>query len=227
MTWKYAHLRVLSQVYVILISCTVTEAMITWEPITDPGLGVYVGTTGLGVKSLSGDGNDLDGGMTVTDPNESLVFLFSDFDGENVIDFDNPETVVLESLLLTDMGANDGFSLDIDGVTVILDEVPNPTGDPALRDVLVPIGLLGTEFRVWAHDGDDDFRIAGLTVRGSVDTTTFDFTGGTNSFVANPTYSFLTQHGSTIIYPEVAPEPGTIALLGMGVLGWVGRGKRH
>jgi len=119
----------------------------------DP-LGVYKGSTGLGVRSNGDDGYDLDGGSSneFDDLDEALLFEFS-------------ETVNFLGFAAGDLSDNDDLNLSI--VNFISDtefELQNvfidrqaTTADVDIFDVFP--GILGEKFLVWVDGKDDDVRV--------------------------------------------------------------------
>lgn len=121
------------------------------------GRGIYDGSTGLGVKSYDGDNSDLDGSRLL----ESLVFTFD-------------STVSLTSIFFGGMGSNDDFNLDVDGVNVLRDVAPNPSGISALRNsAFLLSGYTGSVFRIWADGSSDDFRVGNVVVQPVPEPTTW------------------------------------------------------
>ena len=123
-------------------------------------LGVYNGSSGLGVVSSPFDGEHLDGGSSgdfLDDPDEGLLFLFS-------------ETVNLFDIGIGSLGSDDDFNLSIVELTfpffttndVIVDQ-GRPAND---REVNFDFGngFQGSAFLVWVDGNDDDIRIRDISV---------------------------------------------------------------
>ncbi|MBI5057603.1 MAG: hypothetical protein HZB61_13395 [Nitrospirae bacterium] len=120
-----------------------------WTDVTgtSPDVGIYPGSTGLGIVAYSGDNVNLDGSTQ----RESLLFTFD-------------STVTLNSIHFTHVGATDDFNLTVNGTNQLIDAAPNPTDDPNLRDTWHSVSYTGNTIRIWADGSDDDFRVAGLDV---------------------------------------------------------------
>lgn len=122
-----------------------------WSAVVGTGLGVYTGTSGLGVQAYSGDSNDLDGSNLdgSSTQMEGLRFTFN-------------TGVKLEAIHFAGMGSSDDFNLTVDGTLKLLDVSPNPLDLAEMRDSWYSVNQTGTEFLIWADGIDDDFRVAGL-----------------------------------------------------------------
>ena len=123
------------------------------DPISGEQLGVYKGSTGLGVSANSEDGYDLDGGSSSNpfDPDEALLFQFS-------------EVVNFLGFAAGDLSNNDDLNLSI--ANVISDTeiqlidlfVDRPGFAPEDIFDVFP-GIMGDTFLVWVDGNDDDVRI--------------------------------------------------------------------
>lgn len=123
------------------------------DPISGEQLGVYKGSTGLGVNSNSEDGSDLDGGSSsnTNDPDEALLFQFS-------------EVVNFLGFAAGELSSNDDLNLSIVNFVSatefeLFDIFIDREGSPS-RDIFdVFPGILGDTFLVWVDGNDDDVRI--------------------------------------------------------------------
>ena len=128
--------------------------------ITGTGLGVYVSSSASGnlgvLSSSSGDGTNMDGGGSASDPDEGLLFTFSEAVSLSYINFDS-------------FGSGDDFNLTVDGVTLLWDfndsDLPNPLvpGSPD-NDEFLFSGISGTEFLFWVDSDSDSMRIDRMRV---------------------------------------------------------------
>lgn len=125
----------------------------TWSTVLGTGLGVYTGTSGLGVQAYSGDSNDIDG----SNLDESAVQM----EGLRIT---FGSAVRLESVYFAGMGSSDDFNLTVDGTLKLLDVATNPLDLTELRDSWFPVVRTGTEFIIWADGISDDFRVAKFEV---------------------------------------------------------------
>ena len=114
-------------------------------------LGVYTGTTGLGVASYATDNYDLDGSSVI----EMLLFTFATRVTLNRIRFSR-----FNSSGPCTSGCDD-FNLSIDGSNVLIDEQPPGTGTFWYT---VPGANSGILFAITADGANDDFRIAALDI---------------------------------------------------------------
>jgi len=128
--------------------------------LTSAGGGVYVSSSSnnLGVSSTSGDGTNLDGGSSASDPDEGLLFVFSQTVALDYINFDS----------FTDSSADD-FNLTVDNALVLLDHNANDTSPNVINvpfqfDEYNFTGITGTEFLFWADGDSDSFRIDRMQV---------------------------------------------------------------
>lgn len=123
------------------------------DPISGEQLGVYKGSTGLGVNSNNEDGSDLDGGSSsnTSDPDEALLFQFS-------------EVVNFLGFAAGELSSNDDLNLSIvnfvsatefELIDIFIDREGSPSRD--IFDVFP--GILGDTFLVWVDGNDDDVRI--------------------------------------------------------------------
>ena len=124
------------------------------DPVSADPLGVYKGSSGLGVRSNGEDGYDLDGGSSdeLDDLDEALLFEFS-------------ETVNFLGFAAGDLSSNDDLNLSV--VNFISDteiELTDVFIDRhAIMDEVeifdVFPGILGSTFLVLVDGNDDDVRI--------------------------------------------------------------------
>ena len=123
------------------------------DPVSGEQLGVYKGSTGLGVSANNEDGYDLDGGSSSNpfDPDEALLFQFT-------------EVVNFLGFAAGDLTGNDDLNLSI--ANVISDTeiqmidifIDRPGFAPDDIFDVFP-GILGDTFLVWVDGNDDDVRI--------------------------------------------------------------------
>ena len=131
----------------------VTSAAYLLPETDDSGnpLGVYTGTTGLGVVSYASDNYDLDGSTVI----EMLLFQFNSRVTLNRIRFSR-----FNSSGPCTFGCDD-FNLSVDGDNVLTDEQP-PGVDTFWYTP--PSAYSGILFAITADGASDDFRIAGLDI---------------------------------------------------------------
>lgn len=133
-------------------------------PLLDAGTGVYVSGSNsgnLGVISDSSDGSLLDGGSTLNDPDEGLLFSFDQVVNLSYINFD----------YFTDNGGDD-FNLTVDGNTVMWDVNANNSEDfsPFVGNIAGQFdeynfyGISGQNFLIWADGNSDSFRVDNIQV---------------------------------------------------------------
>lgn len=123
----------------------------SYGAVTGPGRGVYFGSTGLGVISYTGDGNNLDGanpGATDGDVDEGLVFTFD-------------RVVKLTDINFGSWQNNPPLDADtiyffVDGVQVLVHSGAN--------DAPGGLSFVGTEFRFLAQDDATGVRIQDLDI---------------------------------------------------------------
>lgn len=135
-------------------------AITSTSPLTTAGTGVYVSSSSnnIGVKSSSADGTNMDGGASTGDPDEGLLFSFSqpvslgyiNFDSFTSASGDDFNLTVDNTLILADYNANDISSL-----------VTNVSGQ---FDEYNFNGITGTEYLFWADGDSDSFRIDQMEV---------------------------------------------------------------
>ncbi len=133
-------------------------------PLLGAGTGVYVSgsTSGnLGVISSPSDGSLLDGGNTLDDLDEGLLFSFDQVVNFNYVNFD----------YFTKSGGDD-FNLTVDGDTVLWDVNANNSADfsPLVGNVAGQFdeynfyGISGQNFLIWADGNSDSFRVDNIQV---------------------------------------------------------------
>ena len=127
--------------------------------------GVYLGTSGLGVKiptyqnNGSDDDSDIDGasgdGQNGTDYDEGILFTFN-------------KTVELVRLNFGSFSGSDDFNLEVDGVNLMHDigsfDTHSFIKDTPEDDHFYFQNIFGKAFLVWADGDSDDFRIDDITV---------------------------------------------------------------
>lgn len=135
------------------------EVIQDWQPVfgEDDGrtLGVYNGSTGLGVRSNADDGSDLDGGSSGNpfDLDEGLLLHFD-------------QKVELVSVSGNDLSGNDDINVSIidvwtfESTHLFFDRHAEEDGYDTFD-----IGAVGTAFMIWVDGNDDDIRLADLEYR--------------------------------------------------------------
>lgn len=128
--------------------------------ITGAGLGVYVSSStsgNLGVlSSASGDGTNLDGGSGGIEPDEGLLFSFSEAVSIAYINFDS-------------FGSSDDFNLTVDGTTYVVDYAsgdlsPFVNDVPGQSDEFTFNNVIGTNFLFWVDSDSDSIRIDRMVI---------------------------------------------------------------
>jgi len=130
------------------------------------GLGIYVNSSAtngsLGVRSSSSDGRELDGGTSSSDPDEGMLFSFSEIVSLNYVDFDNFTS-----------SRNDDFNLTVDGKAIVWDFSGNDSSDfvtqvPGQHSEYNFTDISGKNFFFWADGRSDSFLIDKLSVTSSI-----------------------------------------------------------
>lgn len=118
-------------------------------------LGVYNGSTGLGVRSSASDGSDLDGGSSGNwgDLDEGILLHFS-------------QDVELISVSGNDLSDNDDINVSIFDVwTFESDDLfIDRQGQQDDYDTF-SVGAIGQAFMIWVDGNDDDIRLADIEFR--------------------------------------------------------------
>lgn len=132
-----------------------------WQQVTQDGFGVFQDDDGLGVISVEGDGNDLDGGSTAnyaTDPDEGLLFVFN-------------HKVDVYDLFIGDLSSNDDFNISIvEFISPTLLSLSNTIDDisgPFFASEWVfefDGEFTGSAFMLWVDGGNDDIEVLGVAV---------------------------------------------------------------